>query len=172
MANIGVLPNNFVNETTIAQKKRKRKENLKNWKWKDVIVIVDVDVPNEVGERNNYVELKEEHVTVDIPNQHVAHKILLSLFFIIVFIFRICELRKYNFTCRMFKVMMMSYWHQSSEVKITARNRFYRLFDSEDDEDETENQNPWPFDDEVVDEDEGEDEVAKEDEVNDEDEWP
>ncbi|GJT52168.1 hypothetical protein Tco_0978325 [Tanacetum coccineum] len=44
------LPNNFVNETTIALKKRKREENLKNWKWEDVIVIDDVDVPNKVAE--------------------------------------------------------------------------------------------------------------------------
>ncbi|GJU10300.1 hypothetical protein Tco_1132696 [Tanacetum coccineum] len=43
------LSNNFVNETTIALKKRKRKENLKNWKWEDVIVIDDVDVPNKVA---------------------------------------------------------------------------------------------------------------------------
>ncbi|GKF97702.1 hypothetical protein Tco_0293523, partial [Tanacetum coccineum] len=57
-------------------------------------------------------------------------------------------------------------------IKITARNRLYCLVDSEDDEDETENQNPRPFDDEVVDEDEGEDEVAEEDEVDDEDDVP
>ncbi|GKD81287.1 hypothetical protein Tco_1348126 [Tanacetum coccineum] len=44
------LPNNFVNETTIAQKKRKREENLKNWKREDVIVIDDNDVPNELAE--------------------------------------------------------------------------------------------------------------------------
>ncbi|GJY58079.1 hypothetical protein Tco_0457971 [Tanacetum coccineum] len=39
-------------------------------KWEDVIVIADVDVPNEVGERNNNVELKEEQVIDDVPNQH------------------------------------------------------------------------------------------------------
>ncbi|GJS55282.1 putative DNA helicase [Tanacetum coccineum] len=117
MANIGGLPNNFVNETTVALKKRKRKENLKNWKWEDVIVIDDVDVPNEVAETDNNAEVKEEHVTVDIPNQHVTHKMLLSLFFIIVFIFRICEVTKYNFTCRMLKMMMMSHRHRSIAVE-------------------------------------------------------
>ncbi|GJQ89717.1 hypothetical protein Tco_0000856 [Tanacetum coccineum] len=70
MANIGGLPNNFVNETTVALKKRKHEENLKNWKWEDVIVIDDVDVPNEVAETDDNVEVKEEHVTVDVPNQH------------------------------------------------------------------------------------------------------
>ncbi|GKD82656.1 hypothetical protein Tco_1349495, partial [Tanacetum coccineum] len=70
MANIGGLPNNFVNETTVALKKRKREENLKNWKWEDVIVIDDVDVPNEVAETDDNVEVKEEHVTLDVPNQH------------------------------------------------------------------------------------------------------
>nr|GEY32839.1 hypothetical protein [Tanacetum cinerariifolium]GEY77772.1 hypothetical protein [Tanacetum cinerariifolium] len=36
----------------------------------NVIIIADVDVPNKVGERNNNVELKEERVTFDVPNQH------------------------------------------------------------------------------------------------------
>ncbi|GJT24167.1 hypothetical protein Tco_0894104 [Tanacetum coccineum] len=141
MANLGVLPNNFVNETTIAIKKRKREENLKKWKWEDVIVIADVDVPNEVGERNNNVELKEEHVTVDVPNQHDVQS---------------------DDDVPLAPIKRSKKHH----IKITAKNRLYRLVDSEDDEDETENQNPWPFDDEVVDEDEGEDEV------DDEDEWP
>nr|GEZ50164.1 hypothetical protein [Tanacetum cinerariifolium] len=35
-----------------------------------VIVIDDVDVPNEVAETDNNAEMKEEHVTLDIPNQH------------------------------------------------------------------------------------------------------
>nr|GEV03657.1 hypothetical protein [Tanacetum cinerariifolium] len=147
MANLGVLPNNVVNETTIAIKKQKHEENLKKWKWEDVIVIAYVDVPNEVGEKNNNVELKEEHVTVDVPNQHDVQSdddVLLA---------PIKQSKKHR-------------------IKITARNRLYRLVDSEDDEDETENQNPWLFDDEVVDEDKGEDEVAEEDEVDDEDEWP
>ncbi|GJY55219.1 hypothetical protein Tco_0446883 [Tanacetum coccineum] len=126
MANLGVLPNNFVNETTIVKKKQKREENLKKWKWEDVIVIVDVDVLNKVGERNNNVELKEEHVIVDVPNQHNVQS--------------------------------------DNDISLEPINDV--------DEDETENQNPWPFDDEVVDEDKGEDEVAKEDEVDDEDERP
>nr|GEU32531.1 hypothetical protein [Tanacetum cinerariifolium] len=159
MANLGVLPNNFVNEATIAIKKQKREENLKKWKCEDVIVITDVDVPNEVGERNNNVELKEEHITVDVPNQHVTHKILLSLFFVIVFIFRICELR--NDDDVPLEPIKQSKKHH---IKITTRNRLYHLVDSEDDEDETENQNPWSFDDEVVDEDKGENEVVEEDE--------
>nr|GEY31311.1 EF-hand domain pair [Tanacetum cinerariifolium] len=49
--------------------KRKREENLKNWKWEDVIVIDDVDVPNKVAETDNNAEVKEEHVTLDVPNQ-------------------------------------------------------------------------------------------------------
>ncbi|GKE60135.1 hypothetical protein Tco_1510502 [Tanacetum coccineum] len=89
----------------------------------------------------------EEHVSVDVPNQHDAQSdndVSLA---------PIKQSKKYH-------------------IKITARNRLYRLVDSDDDEDETENQNPWPFDDEVVDEDEGEDEVTEEDEVDDEDERP
>ncbi|GJT94681.1 putative PIF1 DNA helicase/replication protein A1-like protein [Tanacetum coccineum] len=117
MANIGGLPNNFMNETTVALKKQKREENLKNWKWEDVIVIDDVDVLNEVAETDNNAEEKEEHVTVDVLNQHVTHKMLLSLFFIIVFIFRICEVTKCKFTCRMLKMMMMSHRHRSIAVE-------------------------------------------------------
>nr|GEX04788.1 reverse transcriptase domain, reverse transcriptase zinc-binding domain protein [Tanacetum cinerariifolium] len=41
-----------------------------NWKWEDVIVIDDVDVPNEVTKTENNAEVKEEHVTLDVPNQH------------------------------------------------------------------------------------------------------
>nr|GEU60734.1 hypothetical protein [Tanacetum cinerariifolium] len=155
-------------------KKRKREENLRTWKWNEIIdvdalpdkveikndetrpqvvasdedstyqeenlheassdnkenlyedsnaiVIADVDVPKEVRERNNNVELKEEHVTVDVPNQYDVQS--------------------------------------DDDVPVASIKR-----------NETENQNPWPFDDEVVDEDEGEDEVAEEDEVDDEDEW-
>ncbi|GJT50632.1 hypothetical protein Tco_0976789 [Tanacetum coccineum] len=98
------LPNNFVNETTIALKKSKREENLKNWKWEDVIVINDVDVPNEVTE---------------------------------------------------------------TETMLNTRNKLYRVFDEEEDEDEAENKNPWEVDDEVADE----DEVDDENEVDDEDDW-
>ncbi|GJZ49309.1 hypothetical protein Tco_0603499 [Tanacetum coccineum] len=147
MANIGGLPNNFVNETTVALKKRKREENLKNWKWEDVIVIDDVDVPNEVAETDDNVEVKEEHVTVDVPNQHDVE----------------------NDDDVPPAPIKRSKKHH---IKISARNRLYRVFDSEEDEDEAENQNLWPFDDEVADEDEYDDEVADEDEVDDEDEWP
>ncbi|GJU54585.1 hypothetical protein Tco_1228299 [Tanacetum coccineum] len=116
--------------------------NLKNWKWEDVIVIVDVDVPNKVGERNNNVELKEEYVTVDVQNQHDVQS---------------------DDDVPLAPIKRSKKHH----IKITARNRLYCLFDSEDDEDKTEN-----LVDEVVDEDEGEDEVVREDEVDDEDEWP
>nr|GEX85549.1 hypothetical protein [Tanacetum cinerariifolium] len=101
---------------------RRRVEDLQLSKWEDVIVIADVDVPKEVRERNNNVELKEEHVTVDVPNQYDVQS--------------------------------------DDDVPVASIKR-----------NETKNQNPWPFDDEVVDEDEGEDEVAEEDEVDDEDEW-
>ncbi|GJV28638.1 hypothetical protein Tco_1385086 [Tanacetum coccineum] len=163
MANLGVHPNNFVNETTISIKKQKREENLKKWKWEDVIIIADVDVPNEVGERNNNVELKEEHVTVDVPNQHDVQ----SEEHVSVDV-------PYQHDVQSDDDVPLAPIKRSKKhhIKITARNRLYRLVDSEDDEDETENQNPWPFDDEVVDEDEAEDEVAEEDEVDDEDEWP
>ncbi|GJY75419.1 hypothetical protein Tco_0480535 [Tanacetum coccineum] len=125
MANIGGLPNNFVNETTVALKKRKREENLKNWKWEDVIVIDDVDVPNEVAETDdNDVENDD-----DVPPAPIKRS-------------------------------------KKHHIKISARNRLYRVFDSEEDEDEAENKNLWPFDDEVADEDE------YDDEVDDEDEWP
>nr|GFB36323.1 hypothetical protein [Tanacetum cinerariifolium] len=50
-------------------KETKREENLKNWKWEDVIVIDDVDVPNKVAETDNNAEVKEEHVTLDVPKQ-------------------------------------------------------------------------------------------------------
>ncbi|GJR02626.1 hypothetical protein Tco_0525610, partial [Tanacetum coccineum] len=36
----------------------------------DVIVIDDVDVPNELAETDNNAEVKEEHVTIVVPNQH------------------------------------------------------------------------------------------------------
>ena len=71
------LPNNFANESTIAQKKRKREENLKNRRWEDVIVIDDNDVPNDLVETGNNAEVKEEHVV--LPNQHVTRILLLSL---------------------------------------------------------------------------------------------
>nr|GFA00445.1 hypothetical protein [Tanacetum cinerariifolium]GFA52240.1 hypothetical protein [Tanacetum cinerariifolium] len=44
--------------------------SLKNWKWEDVIVIDDVDVPNKFAETDKNAEVKEEHVTLDVPNQH------------------------------------------------------------------------------------------------------
>nr|GEZ48509.1 hypothetical protein [Tanacetum cinerariifolium] len=94
------------------------RENQKNWKWEDVIVIDDVDVLNEVAETDNNAEVKEEHVTLDVPNQHKC------------------------------------------------------VFNSEEDEDEAENQNPWVFDDEFADEDDYNDEVVDEDEFDDKDEWP
>nr|GEW24368.1 hypothetical protein [Tanacetum cinerariifolium] len=52
-------------------------------------------------------------------------------------------------------------------IKINAKNRLYRVFDEEKDEDETENKNLWEVDDEVADE----DVVDDENEVDDEDEW-
>ncbi|GJU83139.1 hypothetical protein Tco_1285504, partial [Tanacetum coccineum] len=116
MANIGGLPNNFVNETTVALKKRKHEENLKNWKWEDVIVINDVDVPNEVAETDDNAEVKEEHVTVDVPNQHDVE----------------------NDDDVPPAPIKRSKKHH---IKISARNRLYRVFDSEEDKDEAENQN-------------------------------
>ncbi|GJX75216.1 hypothetical protein Tco_0313811 [Tanacetum coccineum] len=52
-------------------------------------------------------------------------------------------------------------------IKISARNRLYRVFDEDDDGDEAENKNPWEVDDEVGDE----VEVDDDNEVDDEDEW-
>nr|GEU65209.1 hypothetical protein [Tanacetum cinerariifolium] len=51
-------------------------------------------------------------------------------------------------------------------IKINARNKLYRMFDKEKDEDEAENKNLWEVNDEVVDEDVVDDET----EVDDEDE--
>ncbi|GJR78659.1 hypothetical protein Tco_0149444 [Tanacetum coccineum] len=65
------LSNNFVNETTIALKKRKREENLRTGNGKMSLSIeMNVDVPNEVTETENNAEVKEEHVIVAVPNQH------------------------------------------------------------------------------------------------------
>ncbi|GJS29933.1 hypothetical protein Tco_1259536 [Tanacetum coccineum] len=91
-----------------------------------VIVIDDVDVPNELAETDKNAEVKEEHVTIAVPNQHRSKK---------------------------------------NHIKISARNRLYRVFDEEEDEDEAENKNPWEVDDGVGDE----DEVDDENEVDDED---
>nr|GEZ63839.1 hypothetical protein [Tanacetum cinerariifolium] len=129
MANIGGLPNNFVNETTKALKKRKREENLKNVKWEAVIIIDDADDKKEVVETENNAKVKEEPVTVDILNQHRSKK---------------------------------------HHIKISARNRLFRVFDEEEDEDEGEIKKPWELDDEVA----NEDETDEENEVDDEDEWP
>nr|GEX41726.1 hypothetical protein [Tanacetum cinerariifolium] len=109
-----------------------------NWKWEDVIVIDDVDVPNEVAETENNV--KEEHVTLDVPNQHdiVDDYVLLA---------PIKRSKKHH-------------------IKINARNRLYRVFDEEKDENKAENKNPWEVYDEVADEDVVDDEY----EVDDEDE--
>ncbi|GJY42393.1 hypothetical protein Tco_0429663 [Tanacetum coccineum] len=65
---------------------------------------------------------------------------------------------------------MMSMFQTSLRKQITmlnARNRLYRVFDEEEDEDEAENKNPWEVDDGVGDE----DEVDDENEVDDEDDW-
>ncbi|GKE46346.1 hypothetical protein Tco_1477604 [Tanacetum coccineum] len=56
------LPNNFLNETTIALKKRKREDNKKNRKWNDVVVIDDV--PNEVVDSENNDEQNDEDVII------------------------------------------------------------------------------------------------------------
>nr|GFA16210.1 hypothetical protein [Tanacetum cinerariifolium] len=96
-------------------------------KWEDVIVIDYVDVPNEVAKTKNNAEVKEEHVTLDVPNQHdiVDDYVLLA---------RIKRSKKHR-------------------IKINARNRLYRVFDEEKDEDEAENKNMWEVYDEVADED-------------------
>ncbi|GKA52213.1 hypothetical protein Tco_0745409 [Tanacetum coccineum] len=65
MANIGGLPNNFVNETTIALKKRKREENLKNWKWEDEEQVEDV---NAHGISVNTIVSSSFTATEDIEN--------------------------------------------------------------------------------------------------------
>nr|GFC55690.1 hypothetical protein [Tanacetum cinerariifolium] len=52
-------------------------------------------------------------------------------------------------------------------IKINARNRLYRVFDEEKDEDEAENKNLWEVDDEVADE----DVVDDENKFDDEDAW-
>nr|GEY55891.1 hypothetical protein [Tanacetum cinerariifolium] len=113
----------------------------KLYKWEDVIVIDDVDVLKEVAETENNAEVKEEHVTLDVPNQHdiVDDDVLLA---------PIKQSKKHH-------------------IKINARNRLYRVFDEEKDEDEAENKNLWEVDDEVADE----DVVDDENEVDDEDEW-
>ncbi|GJW11681.1 hypothetical protein Tco_1577508 [Tanacetum coccineum] len=107
----------------------------------DVIVIDDVDVPNELAKTDNNAEVKEEHVTIDVPNQHdvVDDEVLLT------------PIKR----------------SKKNHIKISARNRLYRVFDEEEDEDEAENKNPWEVDDGVSDE----DEVDDENEVDDEDDW-
>ncbi|GKC22455.1 hypothetical protein Tco_1024605, partial [Tanacetum coccineum] len=120
--------------------KRKREENLKNWKWEDVIVIDDVDVPNEVTETENNAEVKEEHVIVAIPNQHdVDDDVSLA---------PIKRSKKHH-------------------IKISARNRLYRVFDEEEDKDEAENKNMWEVNDQVA----NKDEVDDENVVDDKDDW-
>ncbi|GKA03034.1 hypothetical protein Tco_0675815 [Tanacetum coccineum] len=106
-----------------------------------VIVIDDVDVPNELAETDNNAEVKEEHVTIAVPNQHdvVDDEVLLT------------PIKR----------------SKKNHIKISARNRLYRVFDEEEDEDEAENKNPWEVDDGVGDE----DEVDDENEVDDEDDW-
>ncbi|GJT48994.1 hypothetical protein Tco_0975151 [Tanacetum coccineum] len=107
----------------------------------DVIVIDDVDVPNELAETDNNAEVKEEHVTIDVPNQH--------------------DVENDD------DVPPAPIKRKKNHIKISARNRLYRVFDEEEDEDEAENKNPWEVDDGVGDE----DEVDDENEVDDEDDW-
>ena len=95
-------------------------------------------------ETGNNAEVKEEHVIVGapnhviLPNQHVTCILLYpySLYSIIIFILNMDS----------------------------ARNRLYRVFDEEEDEDEAENKNSWEIDDEVGDEDEVDDENEGDDE--------
>nr|GEV60184.1 hypothetical protein [Tanacetum cinerariifolium] len=112
MANIGGIPNNFVNDTT-----------------------------KEVAEIENNAEVKEEHVTIDVLNQHdVDDDVPLA---------PIKRSKKHH-------------------IKISARNRLFRVFDEEEDKDKGKNKKPWELDDEVA----NEDETNKENEVDNEDEWP
>ena len=60
------LPNNFACETTIAQKKRKHEENLKNWQWEDVIAIDDNDVPNDLVETGTMLKWKR-NMSLSLP---------------------------------------------------------------------------------------------------------
>nr|GEX13404.1 hypothetical protein [Tanacetum cinerariifolium] len=108
-------------------------------KWEDVIVIDDVDVPNEVAKTGNNAEVKEEHVTLDVPNQHdiVDDDVLLA------------PIKR----------------SKKQHIKINARNRLYCVFYEEKDKDEAENKNLWELYDEVADE----DVVDDENEVDDED---
>ncbi|GJZ08739.1 hypothetical protein Tco_0543022 [Tanacetum coccineum] len=46
------------------------KTTLRTGKWEAVIIIDDGDDKNEVAETENNVEVKEEHVIVNVPNQH------------------------------------------------------------------------------------------------------
>ncbi|GKD19655.1 hypothetical protein Tco_1208813, partial [Tanacetum coccineum] len=107
----------------------------------DVIVIDDVDVSNELAKTDNNAEVKEEHVTITVPNQHdvVDDEVLLT------------PIKR----------------SKKNHIKISAKNRLYRVFDEEEDEDEAENKNSWEIDDGVGDE----DEVDDENEVDDEDDW-
>nr|GEW58089.1 hypothetical protein [Tanacetum cinerariifolium] len=112
-----------------------------NWKWEDVIVIDDVDILNEVAKTENNAEVKEEYVTLDVPNQHdiVDDDVLLA------------PIKR----------------SKKQHIKINAKNRLYRVFDEEKDENEAKNKNLWEVYDEVADE----DVVDDENEVDDEDEW-
>ncbi|GJY65943.1 hypothetical protein Tco_0468181 [Tanacetum coccineum] len=110
-------------------------------KMKNVIVIDDVDVPNELADTENNAKVKEEHVIVVVPNQHdvVDDEVPLA------------SIKR----------------SKKTHIKISARNRLYRVFDEEEDEDEAENKNPWEVDDEVGDGDEVDDENV----FDDKDDW-
>nr|GEY33366.1 hypothetical protein [Tanacetum cinerariifolium] len=111
-------------------------EKPPKYKWEDVIVIDDVDVPNEVAKTENNAEVKEEHVTLDVPNQHdiVDDDVLLA------------PIKR----------------SKKQHIKINAR--LYRVFDEEKDGDEAKNKNLWEVYDEVADEDVVDDENEVDDE--------
>ncbi|GJX36012.1 hypothetical protein Tco_0247569 [Tanacetum coccineum] len=120
-----------------------------------VIIIDDADDKKEVAKTQNNAEVKEEHVIVDVPNQHVTHIILISLYFILYYRIH-SHITNY--------VTSRTNYNTLTELSLLCK--IPNMFDEEEDEDKAENKNPWEFDDEVADE----DEIDNVNEVDDEDE--